>query len=215
MESILELFEKRFNDNMNLTPKMKDILRASLDLFSEKGYSNTSSKDIAARANVAEGTIFKHFGTKENLLYSTLMPMLKHTLAHEWLNELHDVRTNLSQYKFPEFLKEVLKNKITYAEDTLKVFKILYKEYLYQEELRNNLYNLIPEGIVAEINIILDYYKKQKQIVDIPNKELFRFLVGTLMSFILTNEMVPTSKEDKEKELNNMILFLVKGLSPN
>ena len=75
------------------------------------------------------------------------MPMLKHTLAQEWLNELHDVRTNLSQYKFPEFLKEVLKNKITYAEDTLKVFKILYKEYLYQEELRNNLYNLIPRGI--------------------------------------------------------------------
>ena len=43
----------------------------------DKRISNTSTKDIAKAANVAEGTIYKHFGTKENLLYATIFPILR------------------------------------------------------------------------------------------------------------------------------------------
>lgn len=215
MNLIFDLFEKRAQENKDLTPKMKDILRASLDLFSEKGYSNTSTKDIAQTANVAEGTIFKHFGTKENLLYSTLIPLLKHTLVEELQKELTIVASSIEEYSFEEFLKVVLKARIAYAEDTLKVFKILYMEYLYQENLRVNLLSLIPKGIVKEINSVLNYYKDKKEIVDLPNKELFRLLGGTLISFVLTNEMIPTTEEVKLKEIENMIMFLTKGLRPN
>ena len=214
MESLLDLFEKRFEDNKDLTPKMKDILKASLTLFSEKGYSNTSTKDIARTANVGEGTIFKHFGSKENLLYSTLIPLLKHTLAQEWHMELSSVTSNLESYTFEEFLFEVLESKVTHADDMLKVFKILYMEVLYQEDLRKNLLGLIPNDLIMEINEVLNYYKKTHQIVDLPNKELFRFLVGNLMTFILTNDIIPLNQEEKMKEMNHLIVFLTKGLKP-
>ena len=214
MESLLDLFEKRFEDNKDLTPKMKDILKASLTLFSEKGYSNTSTKDIARTANVGEGTIFKHFGSKENLLYSTLIPLLKHTLAQEWHKELSSVTSNLESYTFEEFLFEVLESKVTHADDMIKVFKILYMEVLYQEDLRKNLLGLIPNDLIMEINEVLNYYKKTHQIVDLPNKELFRFLVGNLMTFILTNDIIPLNQEEKMKEMNHLIVFLTKGLKP-
>lgn len=193
---------------------MRDILQASLKLFAGKGYSNTSTKDIAKAANVAEGTIFKHFGSKENLLYATLIPLLKHTLAQEWKLQLIEVVQNIEDYPFQRFLREVLEKKVTYAGDNLKVFKILYMEFLYQEDMRNNLLTLIPKDIVKEINNVLDYYKQKKQLVNLPNKEIFRFLAGTLMTFVLTIELVSSTEEEKVNEMENMIVFLIKGLAP-
>lgn len=214
MDSLLSTFEKRARENENFTPKMKDILQASLSLFSQQGYSNTSTRDIAKKAQVAEGTIFKHFGTKENLLYSTLFPLLKLSLAEEWQKEITPVTNHIQNYTFEGFLREVLESKIIHAEDTLKVFKILTMEYLYQESLRNKLFTLVPEIIIKDINKVLNYFKEKEQIVDLSNKELFRFLIGTLMSFVLSNDLMPSTQEKKLEELNNLIVFITKGLSP-
>lgn len=214
MDSILIKFEKRARENNDFTPKMKDILQTSLHLFSEKGYSNTSTSDIAKSAKVAEGTIFKHFGSKENLLYSTLLPLLKLSLVEEWEEQLSDVIQNITDYTFESFLREVLQTKIIHAEDSLKVFKIVTMEYLYQEELRKKLQNLIPQNIVKDINNLLNYFKEEGQIVNLPNKELIRFLLGTLMSFVLNNNINPSTKETKKIELEHMVVFLTQGLSP-
>lgn len=44
------------------------ILTAARSLFAQHGYLNTSTQEIAAEADVAEGSIFYHFGSKKNLL---------------------------------------------------------------------------------------------------------------------------------------------------
>ena len=48
--------------------KKQDILTAALNLFTEQGARATSTKSIALEAGVSEALIFKHFGTKDNLL---------------------------------------------------------------------------------------------------------------------------------------------------
>jgi AcrR family transcriptional regulator len=44
------------------------ILDAAARLFGEKGYANSSTADLAAAADVSEGSIFYHFGSKRALL---------------------------------------------------------------------------------------------------------------------------------------------------
>lgn len=44
------------------------ILSAAQSLFAQKGYADTSTADIAQEADVAEGSIFYHFGSKKNLM---------------------------------------------------------------------------------------------------------------------------------------------------
>ncbi|PGQ37584.1 TetR/AcrR family transcriptional regulator, partial [Bacillus thuringiensis] len=43
------------------------ILEAAISLFGEKGYSSTTTREIAEKAKVSEVTIFRHFGNKEKL----------------------------------------------------------------------------------------------------------------------------------------------------
>lgn len=48
------------------------ILAAATDLFAERGPAATSIRDIAARAGVNHGLVFRHFGTKEQLVGAVL-----------------------------------------------------------------------------------------------------------------------------------------------
>ena len=44
------------------------LLRAALELFTTVGFRATTTPEIASRADVAEGTIYRHFSGKEELL---------------------------------------------------------------------------------------------------------------------------------------------------
>ncbi len=44
------------------------LVRAALDLFTTQGYHTSTTPQIARRAGVAEGTIYRHFDGKEHLL---------------------------------------------------------------------------------------------------------------------------------------------------
>ena len=57
------------------TPRKRDgeatrqrLLRAALDLYTTVGFRGTTTPSIASRAGVAEGTIYRHFTSKEHLL---------------------------------------------------------------------------------------------------------------------------------------------------
>lgn len=51
-----------------MTEKKQNILDSALKLFAQKGYPNTSTAKVAESAGVSEGLIFKHFGSKQELL---------------------------------------------------------------------------------------------------------------------------------------------------
>jgi len=54
------------------------LLRAALELFTANGFRATTTPEIAERAGVAEGTIYRHFSGKEQLLNEV------YRAAHRW-----------------------------------------------------------------------------------------------------------------------------------
>jgi AcrR family transcriptional regulator len=47
--------------------KREALIRAALELFAERTYGSTPVPDIAARAQVGTGTVYRHFQSKEEL----------------------------------------------------------------------------------------------------------------------------------------------------
>lgn len=70
--------------------KKQNILDAALRLFTINGARATSTKSIAEEANTSEALIFRHFGTKDNLLeeiikkgYQEALKLTTTFLAHK------------------------------------------------------------------------------------------------------------------------------------
>lgn len=77
------------------------ILQAAFSLFSEKGYQATSVPDIAARAGMTPGNIYRYYTSKFELFYAVLEP---------WLNEQIDgLENQISNIEDgPEKVREIL-----------------------------------------------------------------------------------------------------------
>jgi AcrR family transcriptional regulator len=53
--------------HMSDTTRSRAILATASRLFAEKGYSQTTTAEIAREAGVAEGTLYHHFGSKDGI----------------------------------------------------------------------------------------------------------------------------------------------------
>src|ERR1051325_7255883 len=57
------------------------IVTAALTLFESKGFDATTTKQIAQRARIAEGTVFNYFETKEDIALHFLELEVDHAIA--------------------------------------------------------------------------------------------------------------------------------------
>lgn len=60
------------------------ILDAARELFAERGYRGTTTRDLAEAAGVAELTLFRHFPTKAQLFEQAVVAPV-HTFLHEFV----------------------------------------------------------------------------------------------------------------------------------
>lgn len=72
--------------------KQAAILQATLELISEQGFHGTPMSQIAERANVGVGTIYRYFANKEELINALYLDVKKR-LAQHMLQEYSPARS--------------------------------------------------------------------------------------------------------------------------
>jgi AcrR family transcriptional regulator len=66
---------------MSNTTRSRAILATASRLFAEKGYSQTTTAEIAREAGVAEGTLYHHFGSKDGIFLTLFDETMEGYLA--------------------------------------------------------------------------------------------------------------------------------------
>lgn len=201
-------------ETKNLTEKQMKVLNAAIELFSAKGYANTSTKEIASAAHVSEGSIFKHFTNKNGLLIAILKP-LTDSLLPDILHEFSR-KTLLTSYpSLHEFVKTIILNRIEFIEENILVVKIFLNEILYDSRIRNDIINAFPDEFIEDFNNEISQLKERKILVELPNQQIIRFLSANLAGYVVEHYIFfPERQWNKGAELDHLINFIVKGLSP-
>jgi TetR/AcrR family transcriptional regulator, fatty acid metabolism regulator protein len=79
--------------------RIAGIMRCARELFGERGYEQTSTADIAARAGVVEGTLYRYFPSKRDLLVSVVESFYEQILA-DYERQLQGVRGTWNRLRF-------------------------------------------------------------------------------------------------------------------
>jgi TetR/AcrR family transcriptional regulator len=68
--------------------RRRQLIKAAIKLFSEKGFRGTTTKEIAHAAGISEALIYKHFASKEDLYVAILDYKSDEVRTREWIKEL-------------------------------------------------------------------------------------------------------------------------------
>ncbi len=155
--------------------RRQDILEASLRIFAKKGYNGSTTAEIARAAGVAEGTIFRHFATKKDLLIAVLEPKVLNGLIQ--LDKEHRDDTPI------DFFRRFLMNRLELLNENDSLVRFMFAEAQYHVEVREALF----KGILGQgISIIRPWFDKgveQGDFRDLPFLPTMRGFMGMVMFY--------------------------------
>ena len=202
-----------YDENEKMTEKQIKVLAAAVEVFSEKGFAAASTSEIAQKAGVAEGTIFRHYKTKKDLLLSIVAPMMTKLLAPFVLRDFVKV-LDVPHTRFEDFVRAVIKNRIEFAKKHLPVLKILVQEIPFHPELREQFKEHVAKKVLERVVPIIERYQAAGQIVRLPPLSVIRLTASTVIGFLFARYfLAPESDWDDEAEIETTIRFIMRGLA--
>lgn len=189
------------------------ILEAAIEIFAEKGFVSTSTNEIAKKANVAEGTIFRYFKTKKELLKSIIRPTIVKTVAPFEMDRFSKAVFHLEYESFEEFLKALIVNRMNFAKKNTAVIKIIIQEIPFQDEMREEIKKLFNEKMYPKVEAVLQFFIDKGQIKDLPINTILRQIISSVAGLVMSSIVLSNSDFwDEEQEIRHTIDFIKNGL---
>jgi AcrR family transcriptional regulator len=207
-----KLMLQQLFDEDKLTDKQKKIITAAIETFSEKGYAASSTSEIAKKAGVAEGTIFRHYKTKKDLLVSIVAPLMTKFIAPLVVKDFNKVLDR--EYEtVEEFLRSTIENRRDLLIRMLPVVKIMLQEIPFQPELRAQFFDLVVKNIFNSVEKVIKGYQDKGLLIDMPPESIARLTITNILGFLFSRYILfPQLEWDDELEIERTIQFIMHGL---
>lgn len=207
-----DIFKQLFEQEEPFTEKQQKIVEAAIEMFAEKGYASTSTSQIAKKAGVAEGTIFRHYKTKKDLLLSIVSPTMAKLIAPFVIRDINKV-LDAKYERYEDFLKAMILNRQEFLKDNMTVFKILIQEIPFHPELKEQFKEHIARKIFEKFTALVDHYKEKGQIIDLPSPSVVRFSATSIFGLLLVRYVfLPEEDWDDEKEIEMTVQMIMNGV---
>ncbi|MFE4763846.1 TetR/AcrR family transcriptional regulator [Bacillus mycoides] len=191
------------------------ILEAAVDMFGEKGYASTSTSEIAKRAGVAEGTIFRYYKTKKDLLFAVVMPTLTKFAAPFFVQAFAKEIFKTEYESYEVLLRVIIQNRFEFAKKHFPMIKILIQEVPFQPELKSEIQQLIETELLVHFKKLIAKFQEEGEIIELPPSSVLRLTLSAVLGLLLTRFLLlPEERWDDEVEIENTIQFILYGLTP-
>ena len=194
--------------------RREQILQTAFALFSHRGFSGTTTKDIAKAAGVSEAMVFKHFSSKDELYGALIEAKTCHEGFRKYPWEENEAVIVAMEKKddFGVFYHFALKALTKHQED-IAFMRMIFYSALEEHEIAERFF----QNFVGEIYNFLGGYIKQRQkdkaFRKIDPRIVVRSFMGMMIHHSLNNilwdkkrTLLDISNEDAAKNFAEIIL---------
>lgn len=206
-EQVIQDLNALFEQDTSMTKGQRKVLQAAVALFATQGFDGTSTAQIAARSQMSQGTIFKYYPTKKELLRAIIDPAIDHLFPNYGVNFVdHQIPKDV---QIEEFVRVVVANRLTFVYTNRHILQILLNEFLINDalvaEAKQRLGPII-QRLLDQVTLLL---------IDEPMQpaEFMRLLVGQMMyEFIRVTRLTPDAEYDIATTANSITRVLIAAI---
>ncbi len=155
-----------------------DILQAAHLLFLRYGYHGTSTRQIASEAGIALGSIYNHFGSKEDIYIAVLIDY--HPLFVV-LPSMKDARGD----SFEAFVRDAAERMVSGIDDRLDFLNLVFIELV--EFKGKHLPTIVQKILPSLMEFYQRFGESAGELRPIPLPMMARAFLGLFFSYIMTD----------------------------
>ncbi|MBD2022562.1 TetR/AcrR family transcriptional regulator [Leptolyngbya sp. FACHB-36] len=122
------------------------ILKSALRLFAQRGYDGTTTRELAEAADVAEGTLFRHFPNKKAILVEVA--------TQGWVEILTDLLTELSEMGSYKAVAQVMRRRMLNLHKNADMLRVCFMEAQFHPDLRDR----IQSEVIAKMTDVAEAF---------------------------------------------------------
>ena len=189
--------------------RREELLRAALALFSERGFRDTSVRDITRAAGVTEAVLYHYFANKVDLWTAVLA-------TYSPFSRVAEVLADAAALSVEEALRGLGHELLRLLRARQHLVLALVSEAPGEPEVAAVLQRFV-QGVAADLSAFLAERQRRGEIA--PGLDVgvaARAFQGALLTRFLTTSLVPRpddAAEDREM-VDALVATLVRGLAP-
>ena len=196
--------ESAIRDELLVKQKREEIIQAASKVFAQKGYHQTTIRDISKVSGLGPGTIYNYVKKKEDILYlvyNKLTTVLTETLIETIKNHSDPMRQ----------LENALTKTIDIVWDAQDLIQLMYQETGALD--KESMYNVLKResNYVDYMQKILEDAKKGG-IIGNRNARLAADIIVYLLAFIPLRRWNLKKRFNEKQIKNGLVEFILNGL---
>lgn len=214
---INEIFNCDYTGRMPADVRREQILQTAVDLFSQKGFKGTTTKEIAKAAGVSEAIIFRHFASKDELYAAILHSKSCQDGLHKYPWEGNEALRDAIQRRddFAVFYHFALQA-MTNQQKDVSFMRLLFYSALEEHELAAQFFG----DFVSHVYGFLSEYIRDRQLEgvmrDFEPRVAVRAFLGMLIHHSLNNILWDKQRRlldiSNEEAAKNFAQILLRGV---
>lgn len=193
----------------------KKILRTTIETIAEKGYAPTTTKEIAEKAGVSEGTIFKYYGSKKELLRQIVEKTIREFRDYSVEEAIPEVFTGTEDGSPKDLLIKLMKERAEFFREHNKAMQVIIQETMIDESIRETFRREVWSEMTKVSGQIFERAKELGEFKDVEKRTMQRIIFGSFFFYVIFEGMlgVNAGEEDKpEEEIEKTLDLILSGI---
>jgi AcrR family transcriptional regulator len=187
--------------------RRREILAAALEIFSSKGFERSSMAEIGARVGVVEGTIYKHFASKRELLFEATRTAYIPVIA-EAREQLGGIRGTRNRLRF------VIWHHLKAFAVEPGICRLIIQEIRPREDYQGSVVQELNREFTALVLAIIEDALAQGEIRSDLSPAMVRDVIYGGIEHLAWKALIGRGALDVERTADDLTDLILNGLAP-